>query len=44
MLGFDSFAAAQNALSSPQAQAAGADLPNFATGGADLLMFDAVEV
>jgi len=44
MLGFDNFAAARNALASPQAQAAGADLPNFATGGAELLMFDAVEV
>src|SRR3954462_7044097 len=37
---FDSFAAIQEALGSPEGQAAGADLANFADGGVDLLVFD----
>jgi uncharacterized protein (TIGR02118 family) len=40
LLHFDNLAALQAALSSAEAQAAVADVPNFATGGADLLMFD----
>jgi len=39
-LNFDSMAALQQALGSPQGQAAAGDLGNFATGGAELLMFD----
>jgi len=39
-LTFDSMAALQQALGSPQGQAAAGDLGNFATGGAELLMFD----
>jgi uncharacterized protein (TIGR02118 family) len=39
MLRFDDMAAIQTAFASPQGQAAAGDLPNFATGGADLLMF-----
>jgi uncharacterized protein (TIGR02118 family) len=37
---FDSLAAIQSGLASPEGQAAGGDVPNFATGGADMLMFD----
>ena len=44
LLEFDSLAAIQSAFASPEGQAAGADVPNFATGGAELLMFDTVEV
>jgi uncharacterized protein (TIGR02118 family) len=40
ILQFDSIAAVQTALASPQGQAAGADLPNFASGGASLLIYD----
>src|SRR5262245_32171548 len=43
MLQFDSLAAIQQALTSPQGQAAAGDLPNFASGGVDLLMFDTRE-
>ena len=39
-LTFDSLAAIQGAFGSPEGQAAGADVQNFATGGADMLMFD----
>ncbi len=39
-LDFDDMAAIQAAFASPQGQAAAADLQNFATGGADLLMSD----
>lgn len=42
-LSFDSMAALQQALGSPQGQAAAGDLGNFATGGAELLMFDSKE-
>jgi uncharacterized protein (TIGR02118 family) len=44
LLGFESLAAIQSAFASPEGRAAGADVPNFATGGAELLMFDTVEV
>jgi len=43
-LHFDDLAAIQTAFASAEGQAAGADLQNFATGGADLLMFDSGEV
>jgi uncharacterized protein (TIGR02118 family) len=39
-LTFDSMAALQAALGSPEGAAAGADVANFASGGADLLMFE----
>ena len=39
-LTFDSVAAIQDAFASPEGQAAAGDLPNFASGGADLLFFD----
>lgn len=39
-LTFDSMAAIQSALGSPEGQAAAGDLANFATGGAELYMFD----
>jgi uncharacterized protein (TIGR02118 family) len=44
ILQFDSLAALQQALGSPQGQAAAGDLPNFASGGVELLMFDSREV
>ncbi|WP_424629159.1 EthD family reductase [Bradyrhizobium sp. SYSU BS000235] len=40
ILTFDSAAAIQAGLASPDGQAAAADLPKFATGGADLVLFD----
>ena len=40
LLGFDSMAAIQAALTSPEGAATAADLANFATAGVDLLMFD----
>ena len=43
-LTFDSMAAIQAGLGSAEGQAAAGDLPNFASGGADLLMFDTKEV
>ena len=39
-LTFDSMAALQAGLGSPEGAAAAGDLPNFATGGVDLYMFD----
>ena len=39
-LTFDSVAVVQAALASPEGQAAAADLPKFATGGADILFYD----
>jgi uncharacterized protein (TIGR02118 family) len=39
-LTFDSLAAVQAAFASPEGQATGADVPNFASGGADILMFE----
>jgi uncharacterized protein (TIGR02118 family) len=43
-LTFDSLAAIQAGLGSAEGQAAAADVANFATGGADMLMFDSKEV
>lgn len=40
LLHFDSLTAIQAAFGSTEGQAAVADVPNFATGGADILMFD----
>ena len=43
-LHFDDMAAIKAAFASPQGQAAAADVASFATGGADILMFDSAEV
>ncbi len=43
-LEFDSLQALGAAMASPEGRAAGADLANFATGGADLLVFETREV
>ncbi|MEP7298480.1 MAG: EthD family reductase [Burkholderiales bacterium] len=40
LLGFDSLAAIQAALGSPEGQATAGDLANFAQAGVELLMFD----
>jgi len=40
LLGFDSVAALNAGLASPQGQAAAGDLANFAQAGAELLIFD----
>lgn len=40
ILGFDSLAAVQAGLTSPEGQATAADLGNFAQAGVELLMFD----
>jgi uncharacterized protein (TIGR02118 family) len=40
ILRFDSLADLKAALASPEGQAAAADLSNFATGGATLLIYD----
>ena len=40
ILTFDSMAGLSAALASPEGQAAAADLPNFASGGATLLTYD----
>jgi len=39
-LRFDDMAAIQAAFASPEGQAAAADVARFATGGAEMLMFD----
>jgi uncharacterized protein (TIGR02118 family) len=39
-LTFDNLAAIQSAFGSSEGQAAAADVQNFATGGADMLIFD----
>ena len=39
-LRFDDMAAIQAAFSSPEGQAAAADVENFASGGAEMMMFD----
>ncbi len=44
ILHFESLAAIQAGFASAEGQAAGADVSNFATGGADLLMFDTRDV
>jgi uncharacterized protein (TIGR02118 family) len=43
-LAFDSLAALQAGLGTPEGQAAASDLGNFAQAGVDLLMFDTKEV
>jgi len=43
-LSFDSMAALQAAFGSEEGKIAGADVANFATGGADLVFFDTAEV
>lgn len=43
-LTFDSLAAVQSALATPEGQAAGADVGNFASGGVEMLFFDTAEV
>jgi len=43
-LHFDDLASIQRAFASPQGQAAAADVQTFATGGADMLIFDNREV
>jgi uncharacterized protein (TIGR02118 family) len=43
-LTFDSMAAVQSAFGSAEGKAAAADLPKFATGGADLMFFDTRDV
>ncbi len=40
LLGFDSMAAIQQALGSPEGQATAADLGNFAQAGVELLIFE----
>ncbi len=40
ILSFDSMADLSAALASPEGQATAADLPNFASGGATLLIYD----
>ena len=40
LLSFDSLAAIQAALASPEGQATAADLGNFATGGVEILIAD----
>jgi uncharacterized protein (TIGR02118 family) len=44
VLSFDSMAAIQAALTSPQGAATAGDLGNFAQAGVELLMFDTKEV
>jgi uncharacterized protein (TIGR02118 family) len=41
---FDSMAEIQAAFGSAEGKAAAADVPKFATGGADMLLFDTQEV
>jgi uncharacterized protein (TIGR02118 family) len=43
-LTFDSMAAIQKAFSSEEGRATAADVPKFATGGADMMFFDSKEV
>ncbi len=43
-LHFDNLEAIAAAFASPEGQAAGADVQKFATGGADMLMFETREV
>jgi uncharacterized protein (TIGR02118 family) len=44
LLTFDNLAAIQAAFASGEGRATAADLPNFASGGADMLLFDTREV
>ena len=43
-LSFDNLAAIQAAFASPEGQAAAADVQAFATGGADMILYDTREV
>lgn len=43
-LRFDDLAAIQNAFASAEGQAAAADVQSFATGGAEMFIFDSIEV
>jgi uncharacterized protein (TIGR02118 family) len=43
-LTFDSMAAIQAAFASPEGKATAGDLPNFASGGVDIVLFDTREV
>jgi uncharacterized protein (TIGR02118 family) len=43
-LTFDSLAAIQAGMDSPEGRAAGADVANFATGGASIFMYETTEV
>jgi uncharacterized protein (TIGR02118 family) len=44
LLHFDDMAAVQKAFASAEGQATVADIPNFASGGADIFMFDTRQV
>jgi uncharacterized protein (TIGR02118 family) len=44
VLTFDNVAAVQAGFGSPEGKAAGADVAKFATGGADMIIFDTSEV
>jgi uncharacterized protein (TIGR02118 family) len=44
ILTFDSMAAVQNAFGSAEGKATAADVPKFATGGADIMLFDTKDV
>jgi uncharacterized protein (TIGR02118 family) len=44
ILHFDDVAAIQRAFASPEGQAAAADVQTFATGGAEMILFDSREV
>jgi uncharacterized protein (TIGR02118 family) len=44
ILHFDDAAGIRSAFASAEGQAAAADVPTFATGGADMLLFDSREV
>ena len=44
ILHFDNLAAVAAAFASPEGQRAAADVQTFATGGADMVMFDSKEV
>jgi len=43
ILTFDNVAAVQNAFGSAEGKATAGDVPNFASGGADILIFDTKE-
>ena len=43
-LTFDSMAAVQNAVGSAEGKATAADVPKFASGGAEIMFFDAKDV
>lgn len=44
LLTFESLAAVQAALGSPEGQATAADLPNFASGGVDIFIADTTTI